>query len=233
MARARSPNYPSMPLADAIEAIRPVLVEENRNKMSREVLARQLGYTSLNGRALAKIGALRAYGLIEGSGDDLRVSDAAVDLITAPDGSPDRAKALVYAAFRPTLFSELRGDYQGRPSLENLRHNLSKRGFTQEAAQKAAETYLATYDLVPENWRGYTGGEWEEEEEPVQPTIIPQTPPQPAPKAGIHRAEFPLTEGVASVEFPDSMSEDSYAELVDWLELVKRRAKRSIKSTEQ
>lgn len=135
--------------------------------------------------------------------------------------------AVARCAFHPPLFQEIRAEYQGRPSLENLRHFLSKRGFTQEAAQKAAETYLSTYDLVPGPALGYDQWAKKDEKSPMQPPVE-AAPASLPPKAGVHRAEFPLTEGVASVEFPDSMSEDSYAELVDWLELVERRAKRSI-----
>src|SRR5271167_3655164 len=90
MAKGRSPNYPLMDLGAALEAVRPAFKAENRNKMSRPVLGRHLGYNSLNGRALGKIGAIRAYGLIDGSGDELRVSDDAITALVNPD------KGIVY-----------------------------------------------------------------------------------------------------------------------------------------
>ena len=149
MAKVRSPNYPSMSLGPAIEAVRAAFKKDNRNKMSREVLAKHLGYTSLNGRALTKIGAVRAYGLIDGSGDELRVSDDAVHALVAPKDSPDRTAALARMARKPSLFGEIQKHFTDSfPSLENLSHWLVTQGFTVDAAEKAAKSYLATMNLV-------------------------------------------------------------------------------------
>ena len=96
----------------AIEAMRPVIKRENRNKMSKRVLAKHLGSNTLNGRVLTRIGALRAYGLVEGPGDGMRVSDDAVVLLNAPEGAPERQEALERCAFRPNIFKQLREESQ-------------------------------------------------------------------------------------------------------------------------
>src|ERR1700761_4931323 len=133
MAKVRSPNYPNMSLGPALEAIRAAYKAENRNKMSRTVLAKHLGYNSLNGRALSKIGAVRAYGLIDGSGDELRVSDDAVQALNAPESSHDRKAALSRLAMKPSLFQDIRSEYPDRhPSEDNLRYWLTKQDFTPE-----------------------------------------------------------------------------------------------------
>lgn len=152
MAKTRSPNYPTLGLADAIELARPVFRAENRNKMSRLVLAQHLGYTSLNGRALSRIGALRAYGIIEGAGDDLRLTQDAISAMNAPANSNDGRAAIKRLAFKPDLFTELRKDYPDTlPSVENLRFNLVQRRYTENAAGKAAENFLATMNLISGN----------------------------------------------------------------------------------
>ena len=56
------------------------------------------------------------------------------------------------------------------------------------------------------------------------------SPPSPPLKAGMQRAEHPLPEGVARFEFPAAMSADSYDELETWLQLLLRRAKRSVQA---
>jgi hypothetical protein len=62
------------------------------------------------------------------------------------------------------------------------------------------------------------------------PQYEKRTPLPPAPpKPGTERAEFPLPEGVARLEFPASLSTASYEDMEAWLELVLRRAKRSVK----
>lgn len=229
MAKTRSPNYPTTDLAEALSAIRPVFKVENRNKMSRLVLAKDMGYKSLNGRALSKIGALRAYRLIEGSGDDLRVTDDAITLMNAPEGAPEQRSALERCAFGTDLFTDLRNEFPDtNPSLENLRFNLIKRGFTQAAAEKAAANYLSTVALVLGSPGGYNSAATNEE-----PSGMLQTPthskPSTPPALGIQRADFPLAEGVARIEFPADMSPESYEDLDAWVKLVLRRAKRGVK----
>jgi len=65
-----------------------------------------------------------------------------------------------------------------------------------------------------------------------QGTSPMMTPPladkPPAPKVGTEHATFPLPEGYAVIEWPSSISQDSYNELQDWVDLMMKRAKRSI-----
>lgn len=245
MARPRSPNYPYLGLGKAIEAVRPVLAKENRHKMPKLVLAKALGSNSLNGRVLARIGALRAYGLIEGSGDAMSVSDDAVTLVRAPADNPDRFAALERCAFRPPIFKKLREDSPNLatpPSLENIKYSLAKEGFTDAAAGKAAKSYLSTIAFVAGQTSAYDSDEDEEEADDTEtPSNTPEraappasagasAPSSPPTKAGMQRAEHPLPEGVARFEFPTAMSADSYDELETWLQLLLRRAKRSVQA---
>lgn len=55
----------------------------------------------------------------------------------------------------------------------------------------------------------------------------------PPLKPGMQRADFPLPEGIARIEFPASMSSESYEEIAAWLQLLLRRAKRDVKPTEK
>ena len=197
MAKVRSPNYPNLSLGPALEAMRPAFQNENRNKMSQSVLAKHLGYSSLNGRALGKIGAVRAYGLIDGSGDELRISDDAVKALMAPAGSSERTDALGRLANRPKLFQELTKEFPTMLSLDNLKYTLIKRQFTPDAAEKAAKSYLATMNLVggiqdeynPPDEEG-SDGQGGEDDPPPPP------PPPPAHKVKIMAGERELTTGL-------------------------------------
>lgn len=156
MATSRSPNYPAVDLPAALGAIKVAYKAEGRSKMARSVLAHHLGYTSLNGRALAKIGAIRAYGLIEGREDELRVSGDAIVCMEAPDGSFERAEALARCSSNPPIFKEISAEYATLPSEQNLRFFLIKKGFTSEAAGKAASNYLATMRFTSESGGAYS-----------------------------------------------------------------------------
>lgn len=182
MAKVRSPNYPLMDLGTALEAARPALKAENRNKMSRAVLAKHLGYNSLNGRALGKIGAIRAYGLIDGSGDDLRISDDAVTALLNPDKGVVYRDALRRLADKPGLFQEIQKQYPSDlPSETNLAFWLvQQKHFTQEAAAKAAKTFLSTMRLVYD-----AAGSYNPPSEPSEDDMQTQvtTGPRPATRA--------------------------------------------------
>lgn len=231
MTRTRSPNYPTLPLSGALTAIGPAFKAENRNKMSRMVLAKHLGYDSLNGRALTKIGAVRAYGFIEGSGDELRVSEDAFVLLNAPEGSEERSKVLLRCALRPALFQTLRKKFPIPPSEHNLKYELQKMGYTGDAALRAAQNYLATMAIVDGIVGDYDSAEESEEDAAMEHTAAKpeRRAPPPAPPAapGVARAEFPLSEGIARIEFPAKLSRESLEDFEAWLQLLLRQAKRA------
>jgi hypothetical protein len=151
---------------------------------------------------------VRAYGLIDGSADELRISDDAVVALNAPQGS-DRTAALARLAARPSLYQELRKDFPDTvPSLDNLKFTLIKRQFTPDAAEKAAKSYLATMSLVSGIPNSYNEPDEEEETETeIEAPIVsppplkkespaPSTPPQQ--KAKIMDGERELTTGLLS-----------------------------------
>jgi hypothetical protein len=222
MAKVRSPNYPSLPLNEAIQAMAPVFRKDGRNKMSREVLAKNLGYSSLNGRALGKIGAVRAYGLIEGSGDDLKVSEDAITLLEAPESSPERAAAIRRCAMRSPLFSDLSSEFETVPSDDNLRYALIQRGFTSEGADKAASVYRETMSLISQPAQSSDSPEGKKDEDSGT------SKPPLEQKTGMRQAIFPLDAGDATIQWPEGLTEENYKDLEDWIEIVMRKIKRSV-----
>lgn len=157
MAATRSPNYPNHDLGGALVLAAKVYEKDGRSKVPRAVVATHLGHDSLSGPALGKIGALRAYGLLTGSGDELRISDDALAALRAPKDSPERNTALARLAFYPPLFQEIRKAHPDHPSKPTLVFWLQKRGFAENAALIAAQSYLATLDLVESLSGSYDG----------------------------------------------------------------------------
>lgn len=156
MAKVRSPNYPSIGLGAAIEKAELVYRKEHTHRADQEVIAKALGYKSLNGASMAVISSLRKYGLLEESEGGLRISTDALTILVDPKASKDRIEALKRAAFLPTLFSELRKEYgEGAPSDENLRSFLLKRGFSPNTVEAPIKSYRDTLTLVGEVTKGY------------------------------------------------------------------------------
>ena len=70
MAKLRSPNYPSISLENALAKIKKVYDVEHTHPAAREVIAKALGYNTLNGTSLSLLATLSRYGLLEKTGKD-------------------------------------------------------------------------------------------------------------------------------------------------------------------
>jgi len=158
MAKARSPGYPTIGLSEAIEKIKAVYAKDYQNKITRQIAAEHMGYRSLNGKSLGVLSAVGKFGLLEGRGDDNRVSDLALAIIAHPPGAPERAKAIVEAARRPELFAELDARFPGGKASEGtIRSFLMTKKFIPLAADAAIRSYRETKALVNEEAAAYNG----------------------------------------------------------------------------
>jgi hypothetical protein len=170
MTKARSPGYPTIGLREAIEKVQLVYTKDYQNKISRKLVAQHMGYQSLNGKSLGVLSAVFKYGLLEGRGDENKVSDLALEIIAHPVGAPERAKAVTEAAGRPELFAELDARFQGgKASDAALRSFLLTQKFIPAAADMAVRSYRETKDLVNEEGGVYSSD------------AAPSTDPEQAP----------------------------------------------------
>jgi hypothetical protein len=254
MAKDAGLNYPSISLPAAIERVRALFDEAHRRRLSRLEIAKHLGYGSLNGASVTLIGNLTKYGLLDGRGDDVRVSDDAFVILLEERGSAERAAAVRRAAGRPELFRALNEQFEGgpMPSENAVRIRLEKMGFPPKIATVAARAYRETIELAESEGAAYnepvaeTSGE-DATEERMHPTarvapVSTSTPPavltrtaMPAPAAleaparGYKQDVFSLDEGEAVVRWPEGLSAESFEDFKGWLELVLRKVERSAK----
>jgi hypothetical protein len=142
---------------------------------------------------MSLIGALRQYGILEGSGTALRISDDAVAYYVRDDG-PEKTEAMRRMVYKPAFFEELRAEFPGGlPSEGNLIHKLVTKGFSEDAAEEVIRVYKANVELVDG-----TDGEYNKAEE--TPAVTPVTPattstPKPIvpPPAGSHAWTWTLS----------------------------------------
>lgn len=147
--KTRSPNYPAIGLEEAIQRLKSVYEKQQRYPATREVVAQLMGYKGLNGASATVVSALSKYGLLEGYGETLRVSELGQDLALHRKGDPEYATALRTAAFMPTFFQEMRDQYStGLPHDHSLRAALIKRGFNPKAIDSAVRGYRDTMDYL-------------------------------------------------------------------------------------
>lgn len=211
MAHIRSPNYPSISLAEALDRVKKVHDRERQHATARDVVMKWMGYGSSNGASLGALSAARKYGLLErlGKGEEYKVSDRAV-AIFHPHSQAEKAEALDAAARAPALFAELLDHYRGSlPSDENIRGYLIRRGFTQGSLGGVVQSFRETMSLAQGASSPYPSQETsrvepgEEEEDDVP--AIEQAPAQRRP---------PTADGPMKVSFTGDSVEVS-AVLVD------------------
>lgn len=207
MAKMRSPNYPSLTLKDAIGRVKRVYDSEHTHAAPREVVAKALGYNSLNGTSLSILGTLIRYGLLEKSGKDgLKVTADTVTALELDENHPDRLDALTRLAFKPALFAELDERFGNElPSDVNLKHYLiQQKSFLPDAAEAVIRVYRENLELVTQENAPDNGDDSQSKGEPPpvqqQNQRINQPPfggasatPPPAPAKGIYEFSFPLS----------------------------------------
>jgi hypothetical protein len=219
MDRSRSPNYPAIPLEQAIDLVRQIHSKSRTNVIDRESAAKDMGYSGLTGRSLKILGALGQYDLITRAGKgDLRVTPVSVDILHGLTDD-DRKSALRHAGEAPKLFKGIRDRFtDGIPSENVIRSFLVQQGYADAAIGPAIKAFLETNRFL-ENAGVYDGhGVHEADEadflEPVQSTNLPAVVPQhvasaPIPPAGGYR----IMEG-ERVVFSEETGSEQYLKLV-------------------
>jgi hypothetical protein len=145
MADARSPNYPSLGLDEAIDLAARLYKAEKRSTVSTDMAVRAWGYKTLNGTSRSLIGALRKYGLLDNVRDGIRLSDLAMTILF-PESDAEKRVALRAAVTHPALFREL-AEHDGA-SDANLVGRLVRQGFTEPGAKAAIASFRASMSLV-------------------------------------------------------------------------------------
>lgn len=231
MAKHRSPNCPQIPFAEAIEKGRKVYEKEHTHTAVKLVVAQDLGYKGLSGPALAALGALRQYGILEGSGDALRISKDALAYYEMDDG-PEKEQAIERMVFTPSLFAELHQQYGSQlPSEGNLRHTLITKGFSSETAGDVINVYKANVELVKGEETGYSGDDPKPERNPMSSTgSTPNITPK-APIPGVQTYSFALSpDARAELSLKGTITPDDLELLRDHIELTIKALARKAKA---
>ena len=190
MANVRSPNYPAISLPEAIKRVALVYKQEQRHPADKEVIAKAIGYGSLNGGSIAVISALTKYELLEpsGKGEQLRVSGDALDILIHDRGEHERVRAIQKVAFMPSLFNELYNMYgMNLPSDHSLRATLIKKGFNQKTVDGVIRIYRDTIEFVNVETQDFNMESLDEVQEvPMQTQTGKQMSPSDTWRSNLH-----------------------------------------------
>lgn len=233
MAKQRSPNCPTIALREALDRGRMVYAKEHTHPAARSVIAADLGFSGISGASATVIGALRQYGVLEGRGEEMRISEDALAAFELPADSMEYSAAIKRLAFHPALFGELHEQFGDRPPGEaNLRHLLIKKRFLPDTADDVIRTYRENLEFIQSRNSQFVGAE-----EQSRGTVSDSNPARvrdsanPAPDApsrpgGIENRSFcwPLSKDVtAEVRFSGAgaLSSLHFERLRRYLELAK------------
>jgi len=224
MAHQRSPNCPQVSFGEAIEKGRKVYEKEHTHPAAKTVVAADLGYSSINGRSLSLIGALRQYGILEGTSEAMRISDDAVSYFELDDGTEIQA-AMSRMILKPPLFAEMKQQFGSPiPSEANLRHWLIKKGFIPKAADDVIRVYKANIELAGGEESGYSEGQSKLEEPAMQPPVPPK-----APISGVQTYAFALSpDARAELVLKGTITPDDLDLLRDHIELTIKALNRKV-----
>lgn len=231
MAKHRSPNCPQIPFTAAIEKGRKVYEKEHTHPAVKLVVAQDLGYKGLSGPSLGALGALRQYGILEGTGDALRISKDALAYYEMDDG-PEKLEAIKRMIFSPALFAELRQLYPDQlPSDGNLRHALITKGFSSETAEDVISVYKANLELVEGEESGYSEDDSKHEETSMSSTGNTPNIPLKAPISGVQTYSFALSpDARAELSLKGTITPDDLSLLRDHIELTIKALARKAKA---
>jgi hypothetical protein len=171
--RVRSPNYPALSLPEALEKVRMVFERQHTHGAPREVVVKSMGYAGINGASATAISALHKFGLLEGRGDEVRISDRAMRYLN-PMSEAEREEAIRAAAYEPVLYRELSEKFPGRlPSEDVLRSYLIRNGFGPGAVSGIILGYRQTMELVDRPEGAYDSAQAITEPERAMPSPSP------------------------------------------------------------
>ncbi len=201
--RHRSPSYPQMSIKEAVDRVGMLHKAIGSHATSRDVIAKGLGYSSVSGTSATAIGNLYKYGLLDGRGEEIRVSDRAMQILH-PHSDAERKEALRAAALEPELFRDLAQRFPGNlPNDEILRNYLVRNKFAPQAVEATVLAYKETIEFV-----GGLGGGYDSADKPIE---------EPAPMV----AAAPMTSRMNPEAAPPSSRLLGRWDFVDggWLEI--------------
>jgi hypothetical protein len=149
----RSPNYPAISLAEAVGKVHKIYAEMYTHPADREAIAKNMGYTSLNGASASAISALQKFNLLEPgeNKEEYKLSAQALNFVLFPKGNPDRVMAIKEIAFAPSTFHTLHERYGDRlPNDDVIRAYLIKSNFNPRAVSTVIRTFRDTIEFVKE-----------------------------------------------------------------------------------
>lgn len=240
-------KFPNLPLSDSIVHLGRLFSEIGTMEVDGVSASSALGHESHSGAARAKLAAMNAYGLIQRSKKNIRISKIGLNISQPLDGS--RARGLHDAALNPDLFRAIHAEGYGSFNENLLSTTLVHKynDFQPDEAKKAARIFKANFEFAGLDALGNNEADDEAIPEANRPSHSGSTdgespkqvvsPPQPTIHGTTHQteviAEFsaPLSGNQLklSIVGSDRVSLDDIGDIEFAVQYLKRQLERQIK----
>jgi hypothetical protein len=142
---ARSPSYPSISLEKAISLTEMIYEGAQRAQIAAETAFQLMGFKGKSGSSLSALAAVKHFGLVEGRGESLQVTDLAMRILNPLDDAEKR-QAVREAGLSPDLFQQLFSEFGAQLPAKSVIRAIAvrKHGFSEAGAESVADTYLET-----------------------------------------------------------------------------------------
>lgn len=238
--RDRSPSFPYIELDWAIDLARKLLNAAKQSEVRLADIAKSWDTTPTSGSLMRYTAALQAYGLVEssgaGTGRKVKITDDAKRILN--DSRPGvKERLCAEAALKPRLILEMYENWgHDRPADEIAKSSLQ---FDYNFTPDAARRFLVVYDAALKYVNEVEYAPLISNETDNSTIIMPDKPiatqriehEQEYEKAitnNSRRDIFTIDEGEVSVTMPTTLSRASFEDFSDWLDLLKRKAQRTI-----
>jgi hypothetical protein len=198
--RVRSPNYPFVPLGEAIEFAKILYRNQKQYWVAIEVAAKDWNFRSAKTSYMSQhVAALSSFGLIdvegEGESKKIRLSDLAFNIIIDErPQSEDREGLIKHAALKPPIFRKIYDAYpSGLPAEHTLDYELkTKYKFNPDSVKEFIKIFNKTLDFA----RVYKSGIMEEKNKSTEVPDMPNTD-----KRSISQPQVNVADNIAVKDF--------------------------------
>jgi len=226
--RNRSPNYPGVPLPDAVQRALKLYEKTTGQEVNSEIAAKACGFKGLSGPTRQLLSAMSKYGLV--SSKRGKVSTTSRTRVLKYKGAESReGKAeLQSAILEAPLFSDL-WEKRRAPD-EQLVFDLVELGFSDAGAKRAVQCFRESVDFADL-------GDDDSHSEPIEESGEVEGRGQPleqgspvmrsAPLPRQNAFSWPLSADLTvTVSFSNRPAPDDVDALCDYLEVMKRQLSR-------
>jgi len=235
----RSVNYPFVTLEAAIEQARRLWASVGTNMVPIPTAGAAWGYEQKSSGLRSTVSALKQYGLLqdigEGGNRQVRLTDRAMDILLEPPDSAKRRDAVRAAVLTPKIYREVFDRFPaGLPAQDHAISSflLRDRHFNRKAVARFIAGLRANIQFGGVHRPGPVPAFGSQR----APVPVAAASPLPAPAdapnedtrgAGFNQDVYALGgEGRVLLQWPEKISQASYDELSDWIELQLKKIAR-------